>query len=115
MTRCCAPAARPTAPSSYFLAQTLVGAWPIELERMQAYIDQGAARGQAHHQLDRARRGVGGGGHPVLRRGVYADPTVRFALEAFVGELQFSGDRIALGTVALKLTGPGDPRHLPGR
>ena len=57
----------------YLLYQTLVGAWPLELdapdhpalaafaERIVAYMLKALARGQGPHQLGRARRGLRGG------------------------------------------------------
>ena len=56
----------------YLIFQTLAGAWPIELERLQALPREGAARGQAHDQLDRARRGARGRGAGVRRRALRA-------------------------------------------
>ena len=92
----------------YFLAQTLAGAWPIELERIQAYMLKA---------LREAKRNTGWV-DPDQRweqavsdfcAGIYAHDELRARLDAFIAELQFSGDRIALGTVALKLTSPGVP------
>ena len=56
----------------YFLFQTLVGAWPIELRARAAVHGEGAARGQAQHQLDRAQSGMGGVGRSILRGSVRA-------------------------------------------
>ena len=51
----CAPAGAPDDAERYFMFQTLVGAWPIEPERLRALPGEGAARGQAQHELGRAR------------------------------------------------------------
>ena len=40
LTSRCAAAARPTPSSSYLIFQTLVGAWPIEPERLEAYMEK---------------------------------------------------------------------------
>jgi (1->4)-alpha-D-glucan 1-alpha-D-glucosylmutase len=92
----------------YFLAQTLVGAWPIELERVQAYMLKA---------LREAKRNTSwlapdSGWEEAVSdfcAGIYADAGLRAQIDTFVAELQFSGDRVALGTVVLKLTGPGVP------
>ena len=43
------------------------GAWPIERRAARGLHGEGAARGQAHDELGRARRGARGGGAGVLR------------------------------------------------
>ena len=52
----------PDAVERYFVFQTLVGAWPLEAERLRGVHGEGAARGQAHDELGRARRGARGSG-----------------------------------------------------
>ncbi|HEY2258242.1 MAG TPA: malto-oligosyltrehalose synthase [Solirubrobacteraceae bacterium] len=92
----------------YFLFQTLVGAWPIELERIQAYmekalreakrntnwVDQNAAWEQA--VLDFCRE-------------LYSFESFLADFRPFVARVAKLGDRISLGMVALKLTAPGVP------
>jgi (1->4)-alpha-D-glucan 1-alpha-D-glucosylmutase len=92
----------------YFIFQTLAGAWPIELERMQAYMEK------ALREAKRNSNWVDGS--PEWERavsrfvdGLYADQRFVSDLEACVAELAVPGDRAALGQVALKLTVPGVP------
>ena len=92
----------------YFLFQTLVGAWPIERERIQGYmekalreakrntnwIDQNAAWETAVHDFVAA---------------LYDDRRFLEAFEPLATRVAALGERIALGALALKLTCPGVP------
>jgi (1->4)-alpha-D-glucan 1-alpha-D-glucosylmutase len=92
----------------YFILQTLVGAWPIERRRMERYLTKA---------LREAKRNtswvaVNAGWEDAVGRfcaGVYDDPELMSAVDDFARELEFAGDCIALGMVALKLTAPGIP------
>lgn len=92
----------------YFLFQTLVGAWPIELERIESYM------GKALREAKRNTNWVGRD-HEYEQavaefcRAVYADEAFTGELERFVGRLAPLGERAALGQLVLKLTAPGIP------
>jgi (1->4)-alpha-D-glucan 1-alpha-D-glucosylmutase len=98
----------PDAVEQYFLFQTLVGAWPIEVERLEAYMEKAlreAKRNTAWVDGDpdweaAVRRFVGRlcSHQPFLER-----------LEPFVGRLAAIGERAALRQLVLKLTAPGIP------
>jgi (1->4)-alpha-D-glucan 1-alpha-D-glucosylmutase len=92
----------------YFLFQTLVGAWPIESERVEAYMEKALREAKRNtnwvDQNQAWEAGVRG-----FIRGLYADRRFRQDLERFVAELEPLGERISLGMVALKLTAPGVP------
>ena len=92
----------------YFLFQTLVGAWPIEAERMQSYMEK-ALREAKRHTSWAEQDDQWEGGMRDFIAGVYADDTLRRELDWFTRELAFAGDCVALRTVALKLTVPGVP------
>ncbi len=92
----------------YFLFQTLVGAWPIEAERMRAYMEKALREAKRHTSWTDE--------DPAWEQavmdfiaGVYANATLRRELDGFARELEFAGDCVALRTVALKLTVPGVP------
>ena len=93
----------------YLLYQTLVGAWPIDVERAAAYMHEGRPRGQGPHLLDRPERGLRGGRHGVHRRPSW--PTSEFLadLEGFVGPLIEPGRVNSLAQTLIKLTAPGVP------
>jgi len=92
----------------YFLFQTLLGAWPIKPDRIEAYmekslreakrntnwVDQNSAWEQSVTQFCRA---------------LYEHRPFLDDFEPFVAALAPTGDRIALAMVALKLTAPGIP------
>jgi (1->4)-alpha-D-glucan 1-alpha-D-glucosylmutase len=92
----------------YFLFQTLAGAWPIEVGRIEAYTEKA---------LREAKRNTNWVEHnpaweeAVLEfcRALYSHRPFLDDFEPFVNELVVAGDRIALGMLALKLTAPGVP------
>jgi (1->4)-alpha-D-glucan 1-alpha-D-glucosylmutase len=92
----------------YFLLQTLVGAWPIEAERVKAYMEK--ALREAKRNTSWVEQNVEWE-QAVMNfiDGVYADRALRRELDGFARELEFAGDSVALRTVALKLTVPGVP------
>ncbi len=92
----------------YFLLQTLVGAWPIERERLQAYMVKA---------LREAKRNTSWvDGRPEWEEAVtrfcgslYEDPRFLDELAQFVARVTPAGTRAALGQLVLKLTAPGIP------
>jgi (1->4)-alpha-D-glucan 1-alpha-D-glucosylmutase len=92
----------------YFLFQTLVGAWPIELDRVQRYMEK---------SLREAKRNT----NWVDQNADWERDVAQFCerlyshrpfLDSFVGfvdEVAPLAERISLGTVCLKLTAPGVP------
>ena len=92
----------------YFLLQTLVGAWPIEAERIQAYMEK-ALREAKRHTSWTEQNAEWEQAVSDFISGVFADAKLRRELDGFARELEFAGDCVALRTVALKLTTPGVP------
>jgi (1->4)-alpha-D-glucan 1-alpha-D-glucosylmutase len=101
-----AEADAPDAHSAYLVLQTLVGAWPIAPERLEAYVEKAlreaklrttwVAPDDAYEAA--ARR---------YARGLVESPPDGFV--AFAERLAVEGRRAALGQLALKLTVPGVP------
>jgi (1->4)-alpha-D-glucan 1-alpha-D-glucosylmutase len=92
----------------YFIFQTLAGAWPIEAERIEQYMEKALREAKRNtNWVDPNPEWE----EAVKRfcRELYEHAEFRSSLEEFVRELEFAGDRIALGSVALKLTSPGVP------
>ena len=91
---------------AYLTLQTLVGCWPIEPSRLEAYVEKAlreaklrtswAAPDEAYEAA--ARR---------YARGLVERPPDGFA--AFAGRVAAEGRRAALGQLLLKLTSPGVP------
>jgi (1->4)-alpha-D-glucan 1-alpha-D-glucosylmutase len=92
----------------YFIFQTLIGAWPIELRRLEAYVEK------ALREAKRNTSWVDGDPEwerdvSAFVRGLYGHGEFLLDFEPFARLIALAGDRIALGMVALKLTVPGVP------
>jgi (1->4)-alpha-D-glucan 1-alpha-D-glucosylmutase len=92
----------------YFLLQTLVGAWPIEPERIERYTEKALREAKRHtnwvqqdHDYERAVRD--------FARALYADEDFLAAFEPFAARVAMAGERAAIGQLVLKLTVPGIP------
>jgi len=92
----------------YFIFQTLAGAWPIEVERVEAYMVKAMREAkrntnwvdQNHEYEETITR---------FCRALWSDERFLGAFEPFVAQLAGIGDRAALGQLVLKLTAPGVP------
>ena len=92
----------------YFLFQTLVGAWPIGADRIEAYMEKALREAKRNTNWidqdteweDAVKR---------FTRAVYTEQTFIADFEPFAVRVAESGDRAALGQVVLKLTAPGVP------
>jgi (1->4)-alpha-D-glucan 1-alpha-D-glucosylmutase len=92
----------------YFIFQTLVGAWPIEVGRLEAYMEKALREAKrttnwiepdtAHEERVKA-----------FCRALYDHRPFRSDFEPFAAEVARVGDRAALGQLLLKLTVPGVP------
>jgi (1->4)-alpha-D-glucan 1-alpha-D-glucosylmutase len=92
----------------YFVFQTLAGAWPIERERMQAYVEKAlreAKRTTNWVEPDEAHEA----GVQAFVAALYEHEAFLADFEPFAAELARAGDRAALAQLLLKLTVPGLP------
>ena len=92
----------------YFIFQTLAGVWPIELERLQGYMEKALREAKRNtnwvdQNADWERAVL-----DFCRR-LYSHEAFLSDFEPFVEHLAALGDRISLGMLALKLTAPGIP------
>jgi (1->4)-alpha-D-glucan 1-alpha-D-glucosylmutase len=92
----------------HFLYQTLAGAWPIEVERMDGYVEKALREAkrntnwiEPNEQHERAVKD--------FVRGLYEHRLFLDDFEPFVERLAAAGERAALGQLVLKLTVPGMP------
>lgn len=97
----------------YHIFQTLVGAWPIEQERLQGYLRKALREAKRNtswvapdEEWERAAMS--------FAAGLVADPGFIAELVPFVAKVARAGERIALGQLALKLTSPGVPDTYQG-
>jgi (1->4)-alpha-D-glucan 1-alpha-D-glucosylmutase len=98
----------PDAAAEYLLFQTLVGAWPIDAERLTAYLMKAAREAKLRTSWtdpDAAYESALG----EVAAAALDDPAVRADVEAFVGLVRRPGRINALAQTLLKLTTPGVP------
>jgi (1->4)-alpha-D-glucan 1-alpha-D-glucosylmutase len=92
----------------YFLFQTLAGAWPIESERIEGYMEKALREAKRNtNWVDQNAPWE----EAVLGfcRALYSHEPFLTAFKPFVARLTRLGETVALRTVALKLTSPGVP------
>ena len=93
---------------SYLVYQTLVGAWPLELERLEAYMEKALREAkrstgwvEPNQEHERHVR--------EFCRALYADRAWRADFEPFAAAVAEEGRRVSLAMTLLKLTVPGVP------
>jgi (1->4)-alpha-D-glucan 1-alpha-D-glucosylmutase len=98
----------PSWSEAYLVFQTLVGAWPLELERLEAYVEKVLREAklstnwvEPDEEYERAVRD--------WCRGLYSNRAFRDELERFAERVAREGERSALGQTLLKMTAPGVP------
>jgi (1->4)-alpha-D-glucan 1-alpha-D-glucosylmutase len=92
----------------YLIFQTLAGAWPLEAERLEAYVEKALREAKRNtNWVDQNADWEQGA--MSFCRSLYGDERFRQSLSAFVARLAPLGRRAALGQLALKLTAPGVP------
>jgi (1->4)-alpha-D-glucan 1-alpha-D-glucosylmutase len=92
----------------YFLFQTLVGAWPIERERIEQYMVKALREAKRNtNWVDQNKQWE----EAVVRfcRRLYEDGAFLREFEPFATRLAAEGERTALCQLVLKLTAPGIP------
>jgi (1->4)-alpha-D-glucan 1-alpha-D-glucosylmutase len=96
----------PDANEEYLIYQTLVGAWPLERERLSAYLEKALREAKVNTSWD----------HPDVRwersvlefaAGLYDHEPFRESFDPFVATVAAAGEAAALGALLLKLTCPG--------
>ncbi len=92
----------------YLIYQTLVGAWPVELDRMLAYVEKAAREAKEHTNWAQPDPDY----EAALASFVtclYADEAFMIDLEATVRPLVRAGRINSLGQLLLRMTSPGVP------
>ena len=92
----------------YFIFQTLVGAWPIERERIEGYVEKALREAKRNtNWVDQNREW-----EAAARRfcsGLYDNHSFLGEFEPFAVRVAAAGEPAALGQLILKLTAPGIP------
>jgi (1->4)-alpha-D-glucan 1-alpha-D-glucosylmutase len=97
----------------YFLFQTLVGAWPIGAERIEAYMEKALREAKRNTNWTRPNDGW----EDAVRRfgrSLYTDEAFLADFEPFARRVAAVGERASLGQLVLKLTAPGIPDMYEG-
>jgi (1->4)-alpha-D-glucan 1-alpha-D-glucosylmutase len=88
--------------------QTLLGAWPLEPDRLEAYVEKALREAKRNTSWVEPNKQWEG---EVKRfcRALYENARFRADFERFASEVAEAGERAALGQLALRLTSPGVP------
>jgi (1->4)-alpha-D-glucan 1-alpha-D-glucosylmutase len=98
----------PDAVEEYFIYQNLVAAWPIEPERLEAYMEK--AMREAKRNTNWAEVNADWEGRvKAFCRGLYDNRPFRDSFEPFAARVADAGERAALAQLLIKLTAPGVP------
>ncbi|MCU1258780.1 MAG: malto-oligosyltrehalose synthase, partial [Bryobacterales bacterium] len=94
--------------TEYLLYQTLVGAWPIGVERLLAYMRKAAREAKRHTSWTTVNQAFETAVQSFVE-GLLGDPEFMAEFERFVGPLIEPGRGQALSQVLVKITAPGVP------
>jgi (1->4)-alpha-D-glucan 1-alpha-D-glucosylmutase len=98
----------PDPTEEYLIYQTLVGVWPVSIERLEEYVRKAlreAKRNTNWVEPDEAWEEA----TLAFCRGLYEEGELREAIDGFVARHTPRGERAAVGQLLLKLTTPGVP------
>jgi (1->4)-alpha-D-glucan 1-alpha-D-glucosylmutase len=99
--------------AEYLFYQTLVGAWPLTVERALAYMEKAAREAKAHTAWTRPdedyERALA-----AFVRGAFEDEAFQRDLAAFVAPLVAPGRLTSLAQTLVKITAPGVPDFYQG-
>jgi (1->4)-alpha-D-glucan 1-alpha-D-glucosylmutase len=98
----------PNRNDEYLFYQTLVGTWPIAVERAAAYMEKAAREAKQHTSWTDPQPAYEAALQAFVQE-TLADPAFTADLADFVGTLAAPGWRTALAQTLLKLTAPGVP------
>jgi (1->4)-alpha-D-glucan 1-alpha-D-glucosylmutase len=93
---------------AYFLFQTLVGAWPISVERVEAYMEKALREGKRRSNWIEPDLDYEESVKRFVRR-LYSDRDFLEDFEPFALRVAETGERVALRQLVLKLSSPGVP------
>ena len=94
--------------TEYLAYQTMLGAWPLSLERLKQYMEKAVREAKVHTTWTEQNQEYEAGLHGFLE-GLYSDPEFLRDFETFVAPLIEPGRIQALAQALVKLTAPGVP------
>jgi (1->4)-alpha-D-glucan 1-alpha-D-glucosylmutase len=98
----------PDASEEYMLYQTLIGVWPIEIERLESYVEKALREAKRNSSWVAPDEGWEADVKRFARRLLEHEPFLR-DFRPFCRAVAHEGQRAALGQLLLKLTVPGVP------
>jgi (1->4)-alpha-D-glucan 1-alpha-D-glucosylmutase len=102
------PGGAPDAVEQYFLFQTLVGAWPIEVDRIEAHMEKALREAKRNTSWVDPNPEWEASVKRFCRE-LVADRAFLDDFEPFAARVAALGEQAGLGQLALKLTAPGVP------
>ena len=94
--------------TEYLIWQTLVGAWPLETDRLVAYAEKATREAKVHTSWTEPDPAYDAGVRQFVER-VCADENLRAGIGAFVGMIEPHARAVTLGQKLVQLTMPGVP------
>lgn len=94
--------------AEYLIYQTLVGAWPISLERMQAYMEKASREAKEHTSWTQQDPEYEAAVHTFLQK-LLDDEDFCRELDEFAAQIKPAGFINSLAQTLVKLTAPGVP------
>lgn len=98
---------------THLLWQTVVGAWPIERDRLHTALEKSAREARVATSWDDPDKGFESGLHAVIDR-IYDDPDLNGDVAEFVALITPAGWSNSLGAKLFQLTMPGVPDTYQG-
>ncbi len=93
---------------AHLLWQTVVGAWPIDRDRLHAYVEKAAREATTATSWEDPDKEFESALHAAADR-IYDDPVLGGKISAFVDQIEADGWSNSLGQRLLQLAGPGVP------
>ena len=103
----------PEANLEYLLYQTLVGAWPLEEDRLHSFAEKGAREAKTHTAWTRVHPEYEQSMHDFIHA-LYQDEEFLSELTALVQKIEHAGYVNSLSQTLLKMTCPGIPDMYQG-
>ena len=103
----------PEANLEYLLYQTLVGAWPLEEDRLHSFAEKGAREAKTHTAWTRVHPEYEQSMHDFIHA-LYQDEEFLSELTALVQKIEHAGHVNSLSQTLLKMTCPGIPDMYQG-
>jgi len=105
--------AYPDRNTEYFLYQTMIGAWPIERDRLTGYMEKAVREAKQQTSWTQQNRKFEDALTKFIER-IYASNEFMVAIEEFVGRILVPGRVNSLVQTLLKCTAPGIPDTYQG-